>query len=325
MKFLIGVVKMGYSKEGISAVLSELEQARKHRQKLAKVTETVSAYRLREMKYFQARGQLATWRRTHGYDRDDSWMHSTFPLSPQEFTASLWSELNALRDAISMSERDRFSPRAKSFIKEVGQGTVNSTDAIGQFTANMTDEEFAILKRLVEKRDREAVQVTVTPVSTAQHCIPHSLNPKIPSDVYVSMEEKDEGRMNPEPTELETPSAGTGIETPGQQCPPNEGIWETRRTIADGYLLVGMGSNQGGDISPPKERVRTRAGSATTPANSSNTIFRQQGYKPKDKKKGSRDNKQFDPGGKGEKPPQHTHSIPIVGVGKERRILVGPW
>ena len=123
----------------------------------------------------------------------------------------------------------------------------------------MTDEEFAILKRLVEKRDCEAAQVTVTPVSTAQLCIPRSLNPEISSDVYVGIEKKDEGWMNPELTELEPPSAGTGIETPGQQCPPNEGIWETGRTIADGYLLVDMGSNQGGDISSPTKCVDTWA------------------------------------------------------------------
>ena len=83
MTFPTGVVKMGYSKEEISAVLSESEQTRKHRQKLAKVTETVAAYRIREIKYFQAREKHATWRRTHGYDRDDSWMHGTLPLSPQ--------------------------------------------------------------------------------------------------------------------------------------------------------------------------------------------------------------------------------------------------
>ena len=70
----------------------------------------------------------------------------------------------------------------------------------------------------------------------------------MPSDVYVSMEEKDVGRMNPDPTELESPSAGTGLETPGQQCPPKGKTWETGRTIADGHLLVGMGSNQGEDI-----------------------------------------------------------------------------
>ena len=158
MTFLPGVVKLGHSEEEIFTVLDESEQARKHRQKLAKVTETVAAYRLREMKNLQAREQLATWRRTHGYDRDGSWMHDTLPLSPQEFTASLWSELKALGDAVSMPEGDRFSPRAKSFIKEIGQGSVNSTDAIGQSIANMADEEFATLKRLVEKRDRKAAQ-----------------------------------------------------------------------------------------------------------------------------------------------------------------------
>ena len=78
-----GVVKMGYSEDEISAILAESKQARKHRQKLAKVTETVAAYRLKELQHFQAMKQLATWRRTHGYDRDDSWMHGTRPLSPQ--------------------------------------------------------------------------------------------------------------------------------------------------------------------------------------------------------------------------------------------------
>ena len=94
--------------------------------------------------------------------------------------------------------------------------------------------------------------------------------------------------MNPERDELESPSAGTGLETPGQQCPPNEGKWEKGRTIADGYLLVGMGSNQGGDISSPTEHVGTRAGTAVAPT------------KPRDKTT-SEGNKQFDLGGKGEK------------------------
>ena len=252
---------MEYSEEEISAVLGESEQARKHRQKLARVTETVAAYRLREMKHLQAVEELATWRRAYDYDRitadDNQWASRPLPLTPEQFTQSLWSELNALRDATSMPEGDRFSPRAKSFIKGIGQGTVNSTDAIGQSTANMTDEELTILRRLVEKRDREAAQVTVPPVSTIQHCITRSLNPEIPSDVYVSREEKDEGKMNPEPTELESPSASTGLETPGQQCLPNEGTWETGRTIKVGYLLVGMVSSQGGGNSSLAEHVGT--------------------------------------------------------------------
>ena len=210
MTFLTGVAKMGYSKENISVVLSESEQARKRRQKLAKVTETVAAYRLREMKSFQAREQLATWRRTHGFDRDDSWVHGTLPLSSEEFAQSLWSEVNALKDAISMPARAR-----------PWQKTMQFVDGL---KGDLPDEELAAIKRYVERRSREAAQMTVTPVRTAQHCIPLSLNPEILSDVYVSMEQKDESRMNPELAELESSSAGTGLETPGQQCPPNEGI-----------------------------------------------------------------------------------------------------
>ena len=69
MTFPTGGVKMEHSEDEISAILGESEQARRHRQKLAKVTATVAAYRLREMKNFQAKEQLATWRRTYGYDR----------------------------------------------------------------------------------------------------------------------------------------------------------------------------------------------------------------------------------------------------------------
>ena len=50
MTFPTGVVKTEYSEEEISVVLGESEQARKHKQKLAKVTETVEAYRLSEKK-----------------------------------------------------------------------------------------------------------------------------------------------------------------------------------------------------------------------------------------------------------------------------------
>ena len=84
--------------------------------------------------------------------------------------------------------------------------------------------------------------------------------------------------MDPERGELKLPSAGTSLERSGKQCPPNEGAWEKGRTIADGYLLVGMGSTTTADIT-----------------------FLQQGHKPKDEEKDSEENKQFDPGGKGEK------------------------
>ena len=156
--------------------------------------------------------------------------------------------------------------------------------------------KLAVIKRYVKKSSREAAQMTVTPVDTVQYCSPSPQTPE-PSPVVCINLENNEGSMNPEQGELERSSAGTGLETPGQQCPPNEGTWEEGRTIADGYLLVGMGSNQGGDISSPTtERVDTRAVRTTA-----NITFLQQGQKPKDKEKGSEENKQFDPGGKGEK------------------------
>ena len=63
------VIKMEYSEEEISAVVTESRPAQKQMQKLVKVTETVAVYRLREMKNLQAVEKLATWRRTYGYDR----------------------------------------------------------------------------------------------------------------------------------------------------------------------------------------------------------------------------------------------------------------
>ena len=198
---------LGASEEEISAVLAESEQERKRLRELGKVMETVANYRLNELQHFQTMEQLATWRRTHGYDHEDSWMHGTRPLSPQEFTANLWSDLQELKDAISMFGRARRWQKA--------------TKLLDGLEEDLPDEELAAIKRYVERRSREAAQVTVTPVSTVQPSIPCSLNLEIPSDVYVSMEEKDKGRMNPEPTELESPSAGMGLETPGQQRPPN--------------------------------------------------------------------------------------------------------
>ena len=101
------------------------------------------------------------------------------------------------------------------------QKVSNLIDEIEQ--GKMSDEEFAILKRLVEKRSREAAQeqVTVTPVDTVQHCSPCPLNPEMPADVCMRLE-WNEGRMGSELKELESSSAGTGFETPGQQCHP---IW----------------------------------------------------------------------------------------------------
>ena len=114
------VIKKEYYDEEISAVLVESRQARKHMWKLGKITGTVAAYCLRRMKNLLAVEKLATRRRTYGYDQivagDNQWASRPLPLTPEQFTQSLWSELNALRDTISMPEGDGFSQRAKSFI-----------------------------------------------------------------------------------------------------------------------------------------------------------------------------------------------------------------
>ena len=191
------VIKMEHSEEEISAAFVESRQSRRHMRKLGTVTETVAAYRLREMKNFQAVEKLATWRRTYGYDQvaadDNKWANRPLPLTPEQFTQSLWSELNAIMDANSIPEGDGFSQRAKSFTKENEQGTVISTNAVGQSTVNLTDEESTMLKRLVEKRDRDAAHATVAPVDTAQYRSPRSLTPEIPSDVCLSMEKTNQG------------------------------------------------------------------------------------------------------------------------------------
>ena len=294
MTFLTDVMKKVYMEGEILAVLVESEKYRKRRRMLAIVTETVDAHRLQKMRDLPTFEKLAAWRRMNGFDRvadgEDNWFHGhrSLPPTPKEYAADLWCKLDELKDAISM-------PRQKvgNLINAIEQGKVS-------------DEEFAILKRLVEKRGHEEAQVTVTPVDTVQYCSPCPLNPEMPPDVCFKLGDN-EGRMDPKRGELEPPSAGTGLEMPGQQYSPNEGTWEKGRTIADGYSLVGMGSNQGGDISSPTtERVDTRAVRTTA-----NTTFLQQGHKPIDDEKGSEENKQFDPGGKGEKPPLWNAAITL--------------
>ena len=102
--------------------------------------------------------------------------------------------------------------------------------------------------------------------------------------------------MGPQLKELESPSAGTGLETPGQQCPPNEATWETGRTTAAGFLTACVGSSQGVNTSSPTELAKN----TTTVADISSTAATPENRRHKTS---SEENKQFDPGGKGEKAP----------------------
>ena len=110
--------------------------------------------------------------------------------------------------------------------------------------------------------------------------------------------------MGPELDELKSSSAGTGFETPGQQC-PNEGTLEAGRTTAAGRVTACVGSSQGEIIPSPTESVDTRADKSTRI--SADSTFLQQGHKPR-----SEENKQFDPGGKGEKAPPWNAAVPLL-------------
>ena len=95
----------------------------------------------------------------------------------------------------------------------------------------LSDWELAEIKRYVEKQCRKEAQaqaqMTAKPVGTVQHCSPISPNPDMPSNAYVKLE-NNEGTMSQELEELTSSSAGTGLETPGQKGPPNEGTLEQR-------------------------------------------------------------------------------------------------
>ena len=151
----------------------------------------------------------------------------------------------------------------KNAISVPRQKVSNLINALQQ--GEVSDEECAVLKRLEEKRGREETQVTVTPVATVQYCSPSPETPEPSPDVCFELE-SNKDKMDPKLKELESSSAGMGLETPGQQCPPNDGTWETGRTTVDGFLIAGVGSNQRGNISSPTEHVDMRAGTAGTPA-----------------------------------------------------------
>ena len=255
--FLTDMIRKGYTQDELFAVLFESKQEKERRWILTIVTKTVDAHRLKKIKEFLAYEKLATWRRLNGFDRvvegENNWFdgHRSLPPTPEQYTASFRFELQKLKDAISMpAENPVTRPRQKTM--DVVDGL--RKDSLDELLANF---EFARIKEYVEKRSREEVQaqVTVTPVDNVQHCSPCSSNPDMPSDVCVKLESS-EGKMGPELEELESPSAGTGLETPGQQCPPNEGTWDQGRTTASGFLTAGVDSNQEGNISLLKTRLR---------------------------------------------------------------------
>ena len=293
MTFPTGLDFRKYSDEELTAMLVEAREASKHARKRGRVMGIVAAHRLKQMKTLLMYEELATWRRENGFDREMEGEESCFtghrslPPTPQEYYASLWCEVNALKDAISMPLQ-----------------LLQLINAIEQ--DKLSDEEYATLKRCMEKRVRETAQVTaVTRDHAVQHCSPCSPNPDTPSDVCFNLE--NEGTMSQEMEEPTSSSASTGLNTPGQLSPPNEGVWETGRIIADGILTAGVDSSKGGNISSPMESTE-RATRMVTVADIFSTAAIQENRRLKTF---NELNKPFDPGGRGEQAPPWKAAVPL--------------
>ena len=114
MTFLTDVIKKGYAEEEILAVLFESEKDRKRRRMLTIVTETVDARRLQKLRDLLAFEKLSAWRRMNGFDRvadgEDNLPHG-LPPTPEKFTASWRSDLQELKNAISMPAETRPSQK----------------------------------------------------------------------------------------------------------------------------------------------------------------------------------------------------------------------
>ena len=281
MTFPTGVETRKHSDEELTAMLDEAREASKYAHKLGRVMGIVAAHRLKQMREFLMYEELAIWRRENGFGRvvegEEScfYVHRSLPPTPEQYYVSLWSEVDALKDAILMPRQ-----KVSRLINAIEQGKLSA-------------EEYATLKRLVEKRVREAAQMTITPVDTVQHCSPISQTPVPPSGMYFNLENNEDG-MGPELEKLESSSADTGLEATGQQCPPNEGVWETGRITANGFLTAGVNSRKKGNISSSTERATrtvTVAGISSIAAIPSKRRH----------KTSSEENRQFDPGRRKEK------------------------
>ena len=297
MTFPTGLDFRKYSDEELTAMLVEAVEASKHARKRGRVMGIVAAHRLKQMRTLLMYEELATWRRDNGFDRVEDVDHRSLPPTPEQYHAGLWLEVNALKDAISMPLQ-----------------LLKLFNAIEQDT--LSDEEYATLKRCMEKRVRETAQVTaVTRDNTVQPGSPCSPNPDRPSGVLCNLE--NEGTMSQELEELTSTSTSTGLNTPGQLSPPNEGVWETGRIIADGILTAGVNSSQGGRTPSPPERATKMVTAADIPLAAATP--------PKRRHKTSSElNKPFDPGGRGEKAPPWNAAVPLpfFSWGEAVRLLV---
>ena len=117
--------------------------------------------------------------------------------------------------------------------------------------------------------------------------------------------------MDLELGKLTSSSAGTGLETPGQQGPPNEGTLEQRQTTANGFLTAGVGSSKERNIATSTTTVSGISSIAATLSKRRLKTFNEL-------------NKPFDPGGREEEAPSWNAAVPLPFFfwGEAGRLLV---
>ena len=282
------MVQKGWTQEEVLGICFESERERNRRRLQAIVCD----HHLKQVKDFLLYNELAIWRRENGFDRVEAVEknrlgdHRSLPPTPEQYYASLWAEVDALKEAISMPARTPW------------QKTAEFVDGL---KGKLPDWELAEIKRYVEKRCRKEAQAQMTAVTrddSVQHCSPISPNPDMPSNAFVELEE------------LTSSSASTGLNTPGQQeSPPNEGVWETEQITADSILTAGVDSSKEG--SSPMESVDTRASQESTTTTDAGTSSIAATPSKRRLKTSSEENKQFDPGGRGEQAPPWKAAVPL--------------
>ena len=282
------MVQKGWTQEEVLGICFESERERNRRRLQAIVCD----HHLKQVKDFLLYNELAIWRRENGFDRVEAVEknrlgdHRSLPPTPEQYYASLWAEVDALKEAISMPARTSW------------QKTAEFVDGL---KGKLSDWELAEIKRYVEKRCRKEAQAQMTAVTrddSVQHCSPISPNPDMPSNAFVELEE------------LTSSSASTGLNTPGQQeSPPNEGVWETERITADSTLTAGVDSSKEG--SSPMESVDSRASQESTTTTVAGTSSIAATPSKRRLKTSSEENKQFDPGGRGEQAPPWKAAVPL--------------
>jgi len=164
-----------YSKDAMYDVVFESsDEGRKRRETQMDAIEAANALRLKEMVFVLTKVEVAAWRRMTGSDRAEVLERDGRPLTPEEYTTFLKDEVDELRDAIFLSERERGLKRIDRFMREFIRGRV---------MMQVTDDEHDAIQQYAKERAERAHRTPQTTPSTvhAQYC------PNSPSDSHATV------------------------------------------------------------------------------------------------------------------------------------------